>query len=254
MAEERKKKTNIKVLLVDDEALVREMIKKMLQNLTNVTTIGEAEGMQEALEIMRHQKVDVVISDIQMEHGSGFELASRMHEVYPQTFLVFLTGHASFALDGYEYGPVDFLVKPVNMERLSHTFDRIQERIDERNHRTKERNVGIQTEQGYEVFWTGDIAYIEKENRKLRIVRKDGSSVLTSESMQEFEEMFEDYGFFRCHQSYLIPLRDISEIQQDTFARSYHIRLKGCQTEIPLSRRKYSILKEVIQKENDSDE
>lgn len=76
----------------------------------------------------------------------------------------------------------------------------------------KSINIGIQTEEGYQLFSIHEIAYLEKENRKVKIVGKNGSCVKSGESMQVFEEFFLEYGFFRCHQSYLIPLMDIQKI------------------------------------------
>ncbi len=240
--------SEIKVLLVDDEAVIRDIMKEILAFYEFVQVKGEAGNKEETMAFLQQNQVDVVFTDIQMEGGSGFELAEEVHRIYPKILVVFLTGHADFALDGYSYGPIDFLLKPVSKERLEQALKRISERLwgEQETHRGK--SIGIQTEDGYKIFKVQEIAYFEKEGRKVRIVEKNGVSVKTGESMQELEEICMEYDFFRCHQSYLVPLADIRVIRQDTFGRTFKIGLCDLKTEIPLSRRKYYEIRDILQK------
>lgn len=235
----------IRTLLVDDEPVIRQGIRELLTAYPDFTIIGEADGKSAALELLAQQDTDLILMDIQMPGGSGFELAEAVHAAYPDILFVFLTGHADFALDGYDYAPLDFLVKPVGRERFSMTVQRVLERLQQRK---KSARVGIQTEDGYRLFEVGKIAYLEKADRKVRIVGKDGSAVFSGEPIQELENIFAEYGFFRCHQSYLAPMGEIVKIQKDTFGRSFRLVL-GSGAELPLSRRKYYDLRDALEEQ-----
>ena len=238
--------TEIRILLVDDEPVIRREMRGLLSQTKGFRVAGESSGWEVTLRFLERETVEVIFSDIQMAGGSGFELAERVHRRYPKILVVFLTGYADFALDGYLYGPVDFLMKPVSEPRLRKTLERIRERLSSGDKKNEDLRVGIQTEGGYQIYRIGEIAYLEKDDRKVRIVKKDGSFARTGETLQELEEILTDYGFWRCHQSYLVPLADIEEISQERFGYAYKLRLRGDAPEIPLSRRKYYEMKELL--------
>ncbi|MCI9337169.1 MAG: response regulator transcription factor [Lachnospiraceae bacterium] len=234
------------VLLVDDDAELCRSMGDMFAKEPQFCVIGKAGSKVEALDMLKEHPVDIVFTDIQMEGGSGFELAEAIHRLYPKIMVVFLTGYAKFALDGYLYGPVDFLVKPVRRERLERTLERIKERLRGDSGKAEPVRIGIPTDAGYRIVETSQIAYLVKEERRVKIVWKDSSCDYTGKAMQELEEILLDYGFFRCHQSCLIPLSDICSIQKELFGRAYKIRLNTA--ELPLSRKKYYVLKELLGK------
>ena len=235
----------IRILLVDDEAEMRASIRELLSSYRRFCVAGEAESREAALALLDQREVDVIFSDIQMAGGSGFALAETVHRIRPDILVVFLTGYADLALDGYRYGPVAFLVKPVSRQRLERTLERIEEWRDRRAPPPEAVRVGIQTEGGYRIADPRRIAYLEKSQRRIKICWKGGSFDFTGRPMQELEEMLLDHDFFRCHQSYLVPLGDIQSIQKESFGRSYKLLLSGG-TELPLSRKKYYELRDVL--------
>ncbi len=237
--------TQIPVLLVDDEAEIRSAVRELLADYEDFRIVGEAECKSDALALLREHPVSVIFSDIQMEGGSGFELAEMVHRLYPDILVVFLTGYTDFALDGYRYGPVDFLVKPVSRERLEQTLERIRGRLLRERKPESVPRIGLQTGSGYHIVDVRAIAYLEKEDRRVKIFWKDGSSDYVARTMQELEEILLDHDFFRCHQSYLVPLRDIQRIQKESFGRSYKICLSGGLS-LPLSRQKYYMLRDIL--------
>ena len=240
--------TQIRVMLVDDVPDARQQFREMLAAYPDILVAGQAGSREEALALLQTTPVDVLFSDIQMQGGSGFELAEAVHRMHPGTQIVFLTGYAEFALDGYIYGPIDFLVKPVTRERLERTLERVRESLSGVPRHPSAR-LGFQTGNGYQIVNTQDIAYLERENRRVLLVRKDGSTESIGKSMQEVEELLSDYGFFRCHQSYLVPVADIERIEKDAFGRTYRIRLHDSGQAVPLSRKKYYALRDILREE-----
>lgn len=239
--------SEIRLILVDDEPQVCTSMSSLLKEYPAFAVVGEAHSRQEALTLLQEQGAEAVFTDIQMDGGSGFELAEEIHTCSPETLVVFLTGYANFALEGYIYGPVDFLVKPVSHERLEQTLARIENRLAQRQKPVERSRVGLPTEEGYRLVDPEEIGWMEKDARRVKVIWKDGTWVHTSKSMQELEEMFGDYGFFRCHQSYLVPIGNISSIQKESFGRTYQLRLV-CGGTLQLSRQKYYELKDLLQK------
>lgn len=238
------RKDGFQVLLVDDDGDTRRSVRDMLADDPRFRVAGEAGSKAEALDLLRERPADVVFSDIQMEGGSGFELAEAVHREHPEILVVFLTGYANFALDGYLYGPVDFLVKPVRRERLDQTLARVRERLLSRPGPAGSARIGIPTDSGYRIVKAEEIAYLAKDGRRVKIVWKSGGADHVGKTMQELEEMLLDHDFFRCHQSYLIPLADVRGIRKERFGQVYNVLLPGA--ELPLSRKRYYDLRDIL--------
>ena len=155
---------------------------------------------------------------------------------------MFLTGHADFALESYDYEPVDYLIKPVDLSRLARTFERLEDRREQR----PSGKVAVRFGQEYDLVDPQKIAYICKEKRKIWIRMEDGSEYQTTSSLEELEKIFEDYGFFRCHQSFLIPIADVERVSTGRFGQTYEATLQNG-TVIPVSRGKYGLLREKLE-------
>lgn len=243
------KRIPIRVLLVDDEPLVLEQLRQRFLNWQGFEVAGAVRSMEEAVTFLQTEEVQLAFLDIQMKGKNGFALASYIRKYFPQILMVFLTGHAGFALEGYDYEPVDFLVKPIINERFAQTLKRVERKLAGISDETRKLRIGFYTDKGYCLYDVENILYLEKEERKVSIVDKSGEGVRSGNSMLEMEEILTDYGFFRCHQSYLVPLSEILGIEQERFGRAYRLSLRGTDKKIPLSRRRYYELKEILQRQ-----
>lgn len=239
----------LKTLLVDDETLCLEALKSSLSAFDYVKIVGEASKGSDVVRILEKSetKIDLIFLDIEINDVNGFELAKFIQAKYPQIKIIFLTGHVDFALKGYEYEPVDFLTKPINMVRLEMALSRVKNQ-KYHNEDCKDAKIGIHVEGGFEIVSVNDIAYIEKRGRKVYIVCKNNEIFNSSDSLQKLESIFKNYGFFRSHQSFLIPIKNIKGIHADEFSRTYMVQLKNVKKELPLSRDKYVELKELLKK------
>jgi DNA-binding LytR/AlgR family response regulator len=236
--------SKLNVLLVDDEPIWRENLKESLGMFEYVNVVGQASNGTEAIGILNSNKVDLVFLDIEMNGISGFQLAKHIQSAYPDIMIIFLTGHVDFAIDGYEYKPVDFLMKPVNILRLEQALLRVRNMKNTAS--KKDTRIGLHVDGGLEIVSVRDILYMEKSGRKVYIVCKNGSKYNSSDSMQKLQEIFEKHDFFRCHQSFLIPVDNIKSILLDDFKNSYNIQLANVKESIPLSRDRYNDLKELL--------
>jgi len=105
----------LSVLIVDDERLAREKLRGLLKRHWNVRIAGEAKNSAEAEEMIREVRPDLVFLDIQMPGGSGFDLLERLED---PPFIVFVTAYDQFAIRAFEVNALDYLLKPVDPERL----------------------------------------------------------------------------------------------------------------------------------------
>ncbi len=228
------------VLLVDDQPLAAEDSIAALKHYVPGDQILYAQTAAAAMEILEGRPVSLVFLDIEMPDMSGFSLAAYLEEKHKGLPYVFLTGHADFAAESYDYEPVDFLTKPVDTARLGRTFERV-----ERKALPSAGKVAVRSGQDYVLVEPGEISYICKEKRKIRIRLKDGREFQSAMSLDELEQIFSDYGFFRCHQSFLIPVGDIRQVGASMFGQTYEAALEG-DVVVPVSRSKYAVLKEEL--------
>ena len=134
----------IRAVIVDDEAPARERLRRLLAGTLEV--VGEASDGREALARIAELSPDVVFLDIQMPGPSGLEVAAKLGPPRPR--IVFCTAFDQFAIDAFEHHAVDYLLKPVNSERLAKTVARMSRQIEEQRARTRELREAARTQAG----------------------------------------------------------------------------------------------------------
>ena len=239
----------IRALIVDEEKAAMDATSSALSNFSQIeiaAAVSDSAGMIAAL---KEKKIDVAFLDIEMPENSGFEMAQYIGKNYPSVLILFVTGHADFALDCYDFEPVDFLVKPINLLRLERAIGRIEKKLTGTTGAespVKQTKIGIHFEGGYQIISIDSIKYIEKRGRKIFLETAQDETLLSKYSLGQLEQMLTEHGFFRCHQSFIIPLANIISVQNNVFGKSYFIELKGVSEKIPLSRNKYTELKKLL--------
>ncbi len=235
----------IRVALFDDEPMLCNSLQTTLLSFPYVEVVGMAHNGADALNMLHQLQPELVFLDIEMGDTNGLELARHIRSVYPDTQIIFLTGHAGFALEGYEYNPLDFLVKPVNILRLERVLLREKQRREGQQQKKEAPvRIGLPVDGGMEIVQVDQVSYIEKVGRKVFLVGQNGERFQTYYSLQKLEDIFNCYGFFRCHQSFIVRIDAVRSISLDESKNSYNILLQGVKASIPLSRNKYAELKE----------
>src|SRR6476620_5902822 len=121
--------TALRTVVVDDEQLARDERCFLLQQVGGVDVIGQATNGVEALRVIEEQQPDLVMLDVQMPGLTGFEVARRVVQEGLESQLVFVTAFDQYALDAFEVNAVDYLLKPVEPERLATTVERVRKRL-----------------------------------------------------------------------------------------------------------------------------
>lgn len=239
----------LRLMLVDDEQVVLDLLQEKMAVLPYVKIVAAVTTAAEAMGFLRDNQVDVVLLDIDLDIITGFDVARYINAHAKETKIVFLTGHGEYALEGYDYHPEDFLVKPVSFQRLEQTLHRIHDQKEKKAVPPQSPRTGIETENGLEILNVDELLYIEKSGRRIRFVLRSGKIYWSGETIRSVEPVFESYGFFRCHQSFLVALREIGTVRSDILGRTHTIVLRDGQTCLPLSRNRMGELRLRLQEE-----
>jgi len=217
----------MKAILVDDEPDGIRTLKKMLEthcpNVQVAATCSNATAAKQELESIRP---DVVFLDIQMPGKSGLDLLTEMPE--KDFEVIFVTAHNEYMLQALQYSAADYLLKPVDEDRLIEAVQRVETRMQaEKKEWTEtlmhnlnkagspsEMRLCLPTLKGFIVVKLDDIIYCEAE-RSYTIFHLDGKrTVMVSKSLIEYDNLLQDTQFIRIHKSFLINLHHVKEYQR----------------------------------------
>lgn len=121
--------SKIKTLIIDDERLNRELISKLvLKTNSNFTICGNAENIDEAFELINSLLPHLILLDIKMPGGSGFELLQKFKN--PEFEVIFITGYDEYAIKAFEYNALDYILKPIDSSKLENSLNRVYKRIN----------------------------------------------------------------------------------------------------------------------------
>jgi DNA-binding LytR/AlgR family response regulator len=232
--------TAVRALLVDDEAPARSELRYLLGKHPDVNVVGEAASAAEALALAKAVHYDVVFLDVQMPGLTGLEAAPLVREQPRPPAVVFVTAHPEYAVDAFAVEAFDYLLKPVDPERLARVVERLLERPAEGEPVHKVPVVaGGRTELiDYEA-----IHYVQADGDYSRVHTYDRSYLCTT-SLGELEETLPGNRFARIHRSYLVNLAKVAAVKR---AGSDRIRLAlddAERTELDVARRQSRQLRE----------
>ena len=230
---------DLHVLLLDDEPVSLEHSKAALCSFVPEANIFGAHSAVEAMGILKEQSIEMAFLDLEMPDTDGFSVAEYIHSAYPQIKVVFLTGHVEMGAKSFDYEPFDFLGKPVDVMRLQKTLKRYEAAMSDAG--GKKELVAVDTGTGLVLLQPEDIVYIAKEHRRT-VIHCAGKNYTVQYSLEEMERIFGDYGLFRTHQSFLVPLSKIVSVQLADFGKTYTVRLVDG-SQVPMSRIQYSKLR-----------
>ena len=221
----------LNIVICDDELLHRTTLKEFLitildEELLEYNLIEYSSG--EDL-INNYDKVDLLFLDIRMNGLSGMDVARKIREFDNNVEIIFTTSIEQYVFEAYEVRAYRYLVKPIEHEKL-----RKQVKLCIDDYLRKNSIISINSNKATVKIPIGEILYVEVMKKEVTIYTE--SKVYTIEiSMKKVEEKLFNYGFFRCHHSYLVNLTKVSEIR----GKAIFINDK----EIPISRTRYKALK-----------
>lgn len=203
----------LRVIVVDDERLAREEIKRHLQAFPELEICGEAEDIDDALLLIREHSPDLLLLDVQMPGGSGFALLESLEDM-PE--VIFVTAFDQYAVKAFEANALDYLVKPVRTERFAMTMEKVMQKFTSLS-RQHEQQFFVKEGDRMYVVKVNDIYRIESAGNYARIYT-DQYKVLIKKSLNQLEMTLDPNQFLRINRNEIIQLRFINYIE--TFSKS----------------------------------
>jgi len=234
----------MKALIVDDERLARKELAGMLEKHDKIEVIGEAANADEAETLIAEKRPDLLFLDINMPGRSGFEL---LESLDPAPQVIFVTAYDEHALKAFEVNALDYLLKPIDPERLEAAINKLQEANEdvEGQRKTLHENDQIFLKDGEKCWFVTlkDVRYFESEGNYIR-VRFNDQKPLVLRSLNKLEEKLDPHVYFRANRKHIVNLRWVEKIEP-WFNGGLMVKLKtGEQLEV--SRRQASRFKELL--------
>lgn len=238
----------MRAIIVDDERLARQELKSLLAEYKDIEVIAECTNAAEAKEKIALLKPDVVFLDIQMPGKNGLELAQ---ELSPVPELVFITAHDEFALRAFEVNALDYLLKPIQPERLAEAIKKLLSKEeggeavteDFRTVLTDEDQVFLKDGERCWFVKLSNVRLFESEGNYVR-VHFEGSKPLILRSLNNLEQRLSPNSFFRASRKHIVNLRWIENIEP-WFNGGLMVKLRGGE-QIEISRRQSVKLKDMM--------
>jgi len=246
------------VLIVDDELLARSRLRTLLGQCTEPAAVvsGEAAHASAAQALLARQRFDVVLLDIRMPGEDGLHIAAALQRMRNAPAVVFVTAHASHAVDAFELEAVDYLTKPVRVERLQQALQKAERWLKERRAPSTPapfETLLIQDRGRTERVPVSEILYIKSELKYLT-VRTATRSHLFEGVLNDLEARYAST-FVRVHRNALVAraaIRALEKYDNGDDAEGWALRLDGIPEPIAVSRRQLTALREVLRSEGES--
>ena len=228
----------MKAAVVDDEAPARAELRHLLGAHEDVEVVGEAASAQEAAELA--PRCDVVFLDIEMAEATGLDAARLLQDAPSPPAVVFVTAHAGYAVDAFAVEAFDYLLKPVDPERLARVLARLRERRPEPR---EPKKIPVVAGGRTELIGQDQVHYVQAEGDYSRIHTYDRTYLATS-SLRELEELLPSGRFARIHRSHVVNLAKVAAVRR---AGPDRLRLAlddEQRTELDVARRQTRALRE----------
>jgi DNA-binding LytR/AlgR family response regulator len=231
----------IRALIVDDEAPARAELRYLLDAHSDVSVVGEAAGAAEALELARDLAYDVIFLDVEMPGLTGVEAAPLVRERRNPPAVVFVTAHERYAVEAFAIEAFDYLLKPVDPDRLARVVERLRERSTESA--LPVEKIPVVAGGGTELLDYDQVQYVQADGDYSRVHTFDRSYLCTA-SLGELEERLPSGRFVRIHRSYLVNLSKVAGVRRPAPDR-FRLQLADAgKTELDVARRQSRQLRE----------
>lgn len=212
----------IKAVIVEDEQHNREYLARLLERyFPNICLMDAAKDVNSGLNAIATHQPDLLFLDVEMPDGTGFDL---LRQLPAENFsIIFVTAYDHYALEAIRFCAIDYLLKPLKVEQLKTAVQKVvtQRGQQEENRllrqllsnlrqsNPQEKRIALPTQEEILLVKVSEIIRCEGENNYTGFHLRDGRYILVSRTLREFEDLLENYGFLRCHQSHLVNLAEV---------------------------------------------
>jgi len=213
----------MKCVIIDDEPLAVELLQDFVKKVDSLELVNSFNNAIDAVSFINQNNVDLVFLDIQMPHFSGIDF---LNTIEKKPLVIFTTAYSDYAVEGFNLGAVDYLVKPIPFHRFLKAVVRAQQVLQPAivNQPISENTTAPEIEQDFMFVRAeyenvklnfADILFIEGLKDYVKIYTTDNKFILTLISLIKLENLLSNKGFARIHRSYIINIKHVKSIQKN---------------------------------------
>ena len=230
-------KNKIKTIIVDDEKLARQDLKTILLDFDSVEVVGEAKNTKDAEVLINDLNPELIFLDVQMPGHSGFDLLDKIKK---SVQVIFVTAYDEYAIKAFEVNALDYLLKPVNPERLKNSLERLLDKTIANVTTTKnldyDDSIFVLMNNHYTFVKVSSIISISSSGDYTNLITSSNQKGLVYKTMKEWESRLPERRFVRIHRTAIINVDYIEKIEE-WFNYSYKIYMKGMNSPLVMSKR-----------------
>ncbi len=217
----------LKVLIVEDEESTRNLLKSMIsQSFSDIKIVGEVESVADGIIAINKENPDVVLLDIDLTDGSGFEiLESTKLKNY---MVVFITAHNEYAIKAFRISAIDYLLKPVDINDLIEAIEKCKKQKEAgelnlkldalfsnlKSEQNQDKKIVLKSSDSIHVIPIHEIIRCESDSSYTTFYLKNNKKLIISKTLKEFDDLLTEFGFFRPHQSHLVNTNCINSYEK----------------------------------------
>ncbi len=207
---------SLKCLIVDDEPPAHKVLENYIAKLDSLSLAGNCYNAIEALNLLHQESIDLVFLDINMPELSGLDMLRTLSN---PPLIILTTAYSEFALEGFELGVTDYLVKPIRFDRFLKSVNRVL-KIRQNPMPLKQDSNMVEKESFFFVkadgiqhkIWFEDLHYIQSKGNFVQLHLRT-KKILTAETLSRMDNKLSPHGFLRVHKSYIINCQKVRSLQ-----------------------------------------
>ena len=235
----------MKVFIIEDDEWSKLILDKLITSyFPDLEVIGAASTISDAITLINDCEPDFILADIKLGNEDIFELINHFGEAWKYNYIL-TTSHENYALEAISSEVLDYIIKPITVEKLITAINKVKIRIKasleskEENGNRNHQLIGISSVDKIEVIKIDSIAYIKANGRYSDFYLMDGSRKTASRNLGEYEKLLPNENFVRTHQSYLVNMNYVEHISKSD---GYVVKLINNDKLIPISKRKQDVI------------
>jgi two-component system, LytTR family, response regulator len=208
-------------IIVDDERLARNELKRLLEEFPRINIVAEAANADEAIELIDQHQPDLLFLDIQMPGKNGFELLEILEDKVPE--VIFTTAYDEYALKAFEFNALDYLMKPIDSVRLAEAIQKVEDEVKKsqqakssaesaQNYLTENDQVFVKDGEKCWFVKLGKVRLFESMGNYVRLHFEDQKPMILK-SLNSLEERLDPKNYFRANRKHIINLQWVDKIE-----------------------------------------
>jgi|SRR6478672_3022416 len=202
----------IRTAIVDDEPLAVQLLKGYVEKTASLNLVHAGTNAFDVLKLVQEYKVDLVLLDIQMPELTGIQF---MKIIGSQCKIIITTAYTEYALEGYEFNVVDYLLKPFSYERFKTAVDKVVGQAGNTESAQKPDHFFIKSEYKLVRINFDELLYIESLRDYIALHTSSKSKIMSLESLKNMESILPPSNFVRVHKSFIVALNKISFVERN---------------------------------------